>query len=72
MARRCAVVMRGTSTPCVVDCISKMEDGLGVVVPIPTLFCAWESSASNRKRMTKKIAAKEVGSEDEGRKILDR
>ena len=38
MASRWTVVILGTRTPCVVDCISRIELGFGVVVPIPTLF----------------------------------
>jgi len=34
---RCVTVIRGISIPCVVLFISRMEDALGVVVPIPAL-----------------------------------
>ena len=40
IAIRAAASILGTSTPCVVDCISRIEEASGVVVPIPTLFCA--------------------------------
>jgi hypothetical protein len=29
--------MRGVSIPCVVDFISRIEDALGIVVPMPAL-----------------------------------
>ncbi len=40
IANRCAVVTRGTKTPLSVAVKSSMDDGLGLIVPIPTLFCA--------------------------------
>lgn len=40
IARRCVAVMRGTNTPLELDTISNADEGSGVVVPMPTLFCA--------------------------------
>jgi hypothetical protein len=37
MARRCAVLSLGSSTPLLDEVISNNDEGLGVLVPIPTL-----------------------------------
>jgi hypothetical protein len=46
MAIRATACILGTRTPCVVDCISRIEEASGVVVPIPTLFCALRPSVA--------------------------
>jgi hypothetical protein len=49
MAVRCAVVIRGTRIPLSVASNSRMALGSGVVVPIPTLFCAVERNEPETK-----------------------
>lgn len=49
MAVRWAVVMRGTSTPWLVERTSNADEASGAVVPMPTLFCPYDSHAANTK-----------------------
>ncbi len=53
IASRCTAVIRGTSTPCVVDVMSTKDDAFGVVVPKPTLVCASATDNTNNSDKVK-------------------
>jgi hypothetical protein len=53
IANLCTAFILGTSTPCVVDCISRREEAFGVVVPMPTLFCACTAAVNRKKHPAK-------------------
>jgi hypothetical protein len=52
MAKRSVVVIRGAKKPLFVVVKSKMAETSGVFVPMPTLFCAANCVATNRKKHT--------------------
>jgi hypothetical protein len=52
MAKRSVVAIRGARKPLLVVVKSKMAETSGVFVPMPTLFCAVNCVARNKKKYT--------------------